>query len=195
MHQEESSPAIAAARERFAAYLAQRGVDMANTNLVERPELHAPPLYAFAAVGNQGTQRFYLRGLASAERVLTRDEPQPFQSYLMLVRPQEWPTIDAVRIVETYRMLELPAASAPAEDGWPILYAEQLAAAPVAHLAEPPSLPEVERVGEIIQVGVWFQLEPGARFEHWSFRLHADGSFELERRSAAYQKPRPAIVE
>ena len=120
----------------------------------------------------------HVRGLASAERVLTYAVAGSFDAWLAATDFAHAPDADPVQFVHVYRSLQPPPESRYAEDSFPLLYEAQLATAPVDGVAESVTLPRLEADGDGRRVEVWYQLEPGSRLERQTFRISTDNTLE-----------------
>ncbi len=140
--------------------------------IVRRPELDGGGYVGFTAMGDG----HHVRGLASADRVLTYAEPGALDAWLEATDFAHAPEADPVQFVHVYRSLEPPPESRYAEDSFPLLYQAQLDTAPTGGVAEPVTLPRLEADGDGRRVEVWFQLEPGSRLERRTYRVRADNS-------------------
>ena len=140
--------------------------------IVRRPELDGGGYLGFTAMGDG----HHVRGLASADRVLTHAEPGAIDAWLEATDFAHAPGADPVQFVHVYRSLEPPPESRYAEDSFPLLYQAQLDTAPTGGVAEPVTLPRLEADEDGRRVEVWFQLEPGSRLERRTYRVRADNS-------------------
>jgi hypothetical protein len=141
--------------------------------IVRRPELDGGGYLGFTAMGDGN----HVRGLASANRVLTYAEPGAINAWLTATNFAHSPDADPVQFVHVLRSLEPPPEDRYAEDSFPLLYEAQLTTAPVDGVSEPVSLPRLEDAGDGRRVEVWYQLEPGSRLERRRFRIRADNTF------------------
>ena len=140
--------------------------------IVRRPELDGGGYLGFTATGDDN----HVRGLASADRVLTYAEPGAIDAWLEATDFAHSADVDPVQFMHVYRSLEPPPESRYAEDSFPLLYEAQLATAPVDSVADPVALPRLESDEAGRRVEVWFQLEPGSRLERRTFRIRSDNS-------------------
>ena len=140
--------------------------------IVRRPELDGGGYLGFTAM----SEGHHVRGLASADRVLTYAEPDAVDAWLAATDFVHAPDADPVQFVHVYRSLQPPPESRYAEDSFPLLYEAQLAVAPTGGVAEPVTLPHLEADGDGRRVEVWFQLEPGSRLERRTYRIRADNT-------------------
>jgi hypothetical protein len=188
MEQQNLSSELAGPKMAFETYVEKyHDIDLGQAQIIERPELHTPPYFGFVAVEGEGKDRKYVRGLASSDRVFTYQESEAFANYLKQIDFFHSKLVTAVQFIEIYRLLQKPDSNSYREDSWPVLYQQQLDVAPVSHLAEPIALPVVEQNGDLKLVKVWFQFEPGARYELWTFTVRPDNSFTLDRHPARYK--------
>ena len=142
--------------------------------IVRRPELDGGGYLGFTAMGDGN----HVRGLASADRVLTYAEPGAIDAWLQGTDFAHSPDADPVQFVHVLRSLEPPPENRYAEDSFPLLYQAQLDTAPTDGVTEPVTLPRLERDGEGRRVEVWYQLEPGSRLERRTFGIRSDNSIE-----------------
>ena len=143
--------------------------------IVRRPELDGGGYLGFTAMGDGN----HVRGLASANRVLTHAESGAFNTWLRAINFAHSPDADPVQFIHVLRSLKPPPEDRYAEDSFPLLYQAQLDTAPTDGVAEPVTLPRLEPDGEGRRVEVWFQLEPGSRLERRTFVVSADNSVEV----------------
>ena len=155
----------------FAAWVRERH-GFKPEQIVRRPELDGGGYLGFTAMGDGN----HVRGLASADRVLTYAEPGAIDAWLEATDFAHSPDADPVQFVHVYRSLEPPPENRYAEDTFPLLYQAQLDTAPTAGVAEPVTLPRLEADGSGRRVDVWFQLEPGSRLERRTYRIRADNT-------------------
>ena len=141
--------------------------------IVRRPELDGGGYLGFTAMD----RGHHVRGLASANRVLTYAEPGAIDAWLKATNFAHSPDADPVQFVHVYRSLEPPPDNRYAEDTFPLLYQAQLDTAPTDRVAEPVTLPRLETDADGRAVEVWFQLEPGSRLERRTYRVRADNTF------------------
>lgn len=142
--------------------------------IVRRPELDGGGYLGFTAMGGGN----HVRGLASANRVLTHAEPGAINAWLTATNFAHSPDADPVRFVHVLRSLEPPPEDRYAEDSFPLLYQAQLDTAPTAGVAETVTLPRLEADGSGLRVEVWYQLEPGSRLERRTYVITADNVVE-----------------
>ena len=140
--------------------------------IVRRPELDGGGYLGFTAIGDGN----HVRGLASANRVLTYAEPGAIDAWLKATNFAHAPDADPVQFVHVLRSLEPPPEDRYTEDSFPLLYQAQLDTAPTGSVTEPVTLPRLEADGESRRVEVWYQLEPGSRLERRTFRVGSDNS-------------------
>ena len=140
--------------------------------IIRRPELDGGGFLGFTAMGHGN----HVRGLASADRVLTHAEPGAIDAWLAATDFAHAPDADPVQFIHVLRSLQPPAESRYAEDEFPLLYEAQLATAPIESVEGPVTLPQLETDGDGRRVEVWFQLEPGSRLERRTYRIRADNS-------------------
>jgi hypothetical protein len=153
--------------------------------LVPRPELDGGGFAGFTAVAPP--PGLSVRGLVSDDAVLTFAVPGAFEAWLAAVdfARAARADADAVRFGQVRQALEAPSASSRAEAVIPLLYAQQVESAPAEHLAEPVEPPRLrDHEGGGRSVELWFQLEPGSRFEHWTFLVSGANGLTVERRPA-----------
>ena len=148
--------------------------DFKPEEIVRRPELDGGGYLGFTAMGDGN----HVRGLASANRVLTYAEPGAIDAWLKATNFAHSPDADPVQFVHVYRSLEAPPENRYAEDTFPLLYEAQLATAPVGGVSEPVSLPRLEDADGGRRVEVWYQLEPGSRLERRTYCVRADNVLE-----------------
>ena len=157
----------------FADWMRQRhGFDP--EEIVRRPELDGGGYLGFTAMGDGN----HVRGLASADRVLTYAEPRAIDTWLQATDFAHSSDADPVQFVHVYRSLEPPPEDRYAEDSFPLLYQAQLDTAPTDGVTDPVTLPRLETDGEGRRVEVWYQLEPGSRLERRTFGIRSDNSLE-----------------
>ena len=89
---------------------------------------------------------------------------------------------DPVQFGQVRQALEAPSASSHPEAEIPLLYPEQVETAPAAHLAEPVGPPRLVQEDGGRRVELWFQLEPGSRFELRTFHVAGDNSLTCSSR-------------
>ena len=142
--------------------------------IVRRPELDGGGYIGLTAIADG----HHVRGLASADRVLTYAEPRAIEAWLRATDFAHAADADPVQFVHVYRSLEPPPEDRYAEDSFPLLYEAQLATAPVAGVGEPVTLPRLEDSRDGRRVEVWYQLEPGSRLERRTFVIGADNVVE-----------------
>ena len=142
--------------------------------IVRRPELDGGGYLGFTAMGGGN----HVRGLASANRVLTYAEPGAINAWLTATNFAHSPDADPVQFVHVLRSLEPPPEDRYAEDSFPLLYQAQLDTAPTDGVAETVTLPRLEADGSGLRVEVWYQLEPGSRLERRTYVITADNVVE-----------------
>lgn len=175
---------MTSAEERFTDWVCEHhGFDP--VRLVPRPELDGGGFAGVTAVAPPPGRS--VRGLVSDGAVLTYAVPGAFEAWLAAVdfANAAASDADAVRFGQVRQALEAPSASGRAEAVIPLLYAQQVESAPAEHLAEPvrpPRLRDLEGGGRSVEL--WFQFEPGSRFEHWTFHVARDNALTVERRPA-----------
>jgi len=140
--------------------------------IVRRPELDGGGYLGFTAMGDGN----HVRGLASADRVLTYAEPGAIDAWLEATDFAHSPDADPVQFVHVLRSLEPPPENRYAEDSFPLLYQAQLDTAPTEGVAEAVTLPRLEPDGDGRRVEVWYQLEPGSRLELRTYEVRADNT-------------------
>jgi hypothetical protein len=173
---------VTSAESRFADWVRERH-GFEPVRLVPRPELDGGGFAGFTAVAPP--PGLSVRGLVSDDAVLTYAVPGAFEAWLAAVDFAHAAGADAVRFGQVHQALEAPSASSRAEAVIPLLYAQQVESAPTEHLAEPVELPRLrDHDGGGRSVELWFQFEPGSRFEHWTFLVAGDNGLTVERRSA-----------
>jgi hypothetical protein len=188
MEKEQFSPEITKAKVAFEAYVTRyHDINLCKANIIERPELHTPPYYSFVALEGEGDKQKYVRGMSNSVQVFTYRDPESFAMYLKEIDFYNSDSATAIQFIEIYRFLQEPDTNPYREASWPILYQQQIETAPVSHLAESIALPVIERSEDSKLVKVWFQSEPGERYELWTFTIKSDNSFTLDRRPSKYQ--------
>ena len=140
--------------------------------IVRRPELDGGGYLGFTAIGDGN----HVRGLASADRVLTYAEPGAIDAWLKATDFAHSPDADPVQFIHVLRSLEPPPDSRYSEDSFPLLYQAQLDIAPVAGADGPVALPRLASDGKERRVEVWFQVEPGSRLERRTYAISTDNA-------------------
>lgn len=150
--------------------------------LVPRPELDGGGFHGFTAVSDGR----FVRGLARPDLVLTSAVDDAFARWVAAVdfAHTAGSDADAVRLVHVHQALLPPPRDRYAESSFPLVTEAQIATAPLGDVAEAVTPPALDVVDGGRRVGVWFQAEPGSRFEHWEFNVAADNGLTIERRPA-----------